>query len=251
MDCVVWHDGGTWRAAIDTTGLHEEDSGQGKLEDFIPLASFREEHQFSTFSPIDACNFVCNIFEAGNLLSIVVDGSPHGTHVAGIAAAFHPEDPSFNGIAPGARILSCKIEDNRTHGVETPVAFARAVIAAVEYGVDLVNISFGEMSGFPDRGRIMELLTELVYKHRIIVVTSAGNSGPGLGTLGAPAIAESMFTVGAYVSPSMAEVAHSTIETPTHGQQYTFSSRGPSPDGRTGVLFSAPGRCFWNLRWIY
>ena len=61
------------------------------------------ERKFGTFSAEDACNFVLNIYDDGAVLSIVVDAGSHGTHVAGITAAHHPEDPSLNGIAPGAQ----------------------------------------------------------------------------------------------------------------------------------------------------
>jgi hypothetical protein len=40
---------------------------------------------------MDACSYVLNIFDNGNVLSIVTDSSPHGTHVAGITAAHHRE----------------------------------------------------------------------------------------------------------------------------------------------------------------
>lgn len=43
------------------------------------------------FSKLDACTFVVNVYDEGNVLSIVTDCSPHGTHVAGIATAFHPK----------------------------------------------------------------------------------------------------------------------------------------------------------------
>lgn len=43
------------------------------------------------FSKLDACSFVVNVYDEGNILSIVTDCSPHGTHVAGIATAFHPK----------------------------------------------------------------------------------------------------------------------------------------------------------------
>lgn len=43
------------------------------------------------FSKLDACTFVLNVYDEGNILSIVTDSSPHGTHVSGIATAFHQE----------------------------------------------------------------------------------------------------------------------------------------------------------------
>jgi hypothetical protein len=51
----------------------------------------RIERQYGIFTRIDACSYVLNIFDDGNVLSIVTDCSPHGTHVAGITAAHHPE----------------------------------------------------------------------------------------------------------------------------------------------------------------
>lgn len=107
LDCVVFHDGDTWRAAIDTSELHEPGLGLGRLADFEPLADYARERQHGTFSALDACNFACNIYDDGAVLSIVVDSGSHGTHVAGITAAHHPEDPSLNGIAPGALQIWC------------------------------------------------------------------------------------------------------------------------------------------------
>lgn len=52
----------------------------------------------------DSCNFALNIYDEGNVLSIVVDAGSHGTHVAGITAAYHEDKPHLNGIAPGAAI---------------------------------------------------------------------------------------------------------------------------------------------------
>lgn len=59
------------------------------------------EHQYSTFSEVDCCNYVSNVYDDGAILSIVVDAGAHGTHVAGIAAAHFPDDAGSNGVAPG------------------------------------------------------------------------------------------------------------------------------------------------------
>lgn len=100
IDCVVWHDGEHWRAALDTSEIQSFE-GESSFADFIPMTNFKTERQYSTFSMFDAVNYAVNIYENGNILSIVTTSDSHGTHVAGIAAAYHPDDPLLNGVAPG------------------------------------------------------------------------------------------------------------------------------------------------------
>ncbi|KAH9603507.1 hypothetical protein KSS87_010023 [Heliosperma pusillum] len=241
IDAVIWHDGEFWRVALDTQSLEDEPE-KGKLANFVPLTNFRIERKFGVFSKLDACTFVTNVYEEGNLLSIVTDCSPHGTHVAGIASAFHPQEPLLNGVAPGAQIVSCKIGDARLGSMETGTGLTRAIIAAVEHKCDLINMSYGEPSLLPDYGRFVDLINEVVEKHHLIFVSSAGNEGPALSTVGSPGgTTSSIIGIGAYVSPAMAAGAHCVVEAPNEGLEYTWSSRGPTADGDLGVSVSAPG----------
>ncbi|XP_061350960.1 tripeptidyl-peptidase 2 isoform X2 [Gastrolobium bilobum] len=241
VDAVVWHDGEVWRVALDTQSL-EDDPDCGKLAYFVPLTNYRTERKYGVFSKLDACTFVVNVYNDGNVLSIVTDCSPHATHVAGIATAFHPKEPLLNGVAPGAQLISCKIGDSRLGSMETGTGLIRALIAAVEHKCDLINMSYGEATLLPDYGRFVDLVNEAVNKHRVIFVSSAGNSGPGLSTVGAPGgTSSSIIGVGAYVSPAMAAGAHCVVEPPSEGLEYTWSSRGPTADGDLGVCVSAPG----------
>ncbi|KAG0562456.1 hypothetical protein M758_9G144800 [Ceratodon purpureus] len=241
IDAVVWHDGDLWRAALDTQDM-EEESGLGKLADCIPLTNYRIERQYGIFTRMDACSYVLNIFDDGNVLSIVTDCSPHGTHVAGITAAHHPEEPLLNGVAPGAQIVSCKIGDTRLGSMEIGTGLVRALIAVVENKCDLINMSYGEPTSMPNYGRFVQLAEEVVNKHGVIFVSSAGNNGPSLTTVGAPGgTSSSILSIGAFVTPSMAASAHSLVEAPTEGLQYTWSSRGPTADGDLGVGISALG----------
>ncbi|KAF5731190.1 Tripeptidyl peptidase ii [Tripterygium wilfordii] len=241
IDAVVWYDGEVWRVALDTQSL-EDDLECGRLANFVPMTNYRIERKFGMFSKLDACTFVVNVYDGGNVLSIVTDSSPHATHVAGIAAAFHPKEPLLNGVAPGAQLISCKIGDSRLGSMETGTGLTRALIAAVEHKCDLINMSYGEPTLLPDYGRFVDLVNEVVNKHRIVFVSSAGNSGPALSTVGAPGgTTSSIIGVGAYVSPAMAAGAHSVVEPPSQGLEYTWSSRGPTTDGDLGVSVSAPG----------
>ncbi|KAG9441237.1 hypothetical protein H6P81_017091 [Aristolochia fimbriata] len=241
IDAVVWNDGHVWRVALDTQSL-EDNQEHGKLADFSPLTNYKLERKFGIFSKLDACSFVTNVYDEGNVLSIVTDCSPHGTHVAGIATAYHPKEPLLNGIAPGAQLISCKIGDTRLGSMETGTGLIRALIAAVEHKCDLINMSYGEPCLLPDYGRFVDVVNEVVNKHRIIFVSSAGNSGPALNTVGAPGgTSSSIIGVGAYVSPAMAAGAHCVVEAPSEGLEYTWSSRGPTADGDLGVCISAPG----------
>ncbi|TQD86599.1 hypothetical protein C1H46_027865 [Malus baccata] len=241
IDAVVWHDGEVWRVALDTQTL-EDNPDCGKLANFVPLTNYRIEQKYGVFSKLDACTFVANVYDEGNILSIVTDCHPHGTHVAGIATAFHPKEPLLNGVAPGAQVISCKIGDSRLGSIETGTGLTRALIAAVEHKCDLINMSYGEPILLPDYGRFVDLVNEAVNKHRVIFVSSAGNNGPALSTVGAPGgTTSSIIGVGAYVSPAMAAGAHCVVEAPGEGLEYTWSSRGPTSDGALGVCISAPG----------
>ncbi|MEW5301337.1 MAG: hypothetical protein WDW36_004201 [Sanguina aurantia] len=242
VDAVVWHDGSVWRSAIDTSELHELGSGKGLLKDALPLANYRLEHQYGTFSEVDCCNYVSNVYDDGAILSIVVDAGAHGTHVAGIAAAHFPDDAGSNGVAPGAQVISCKIGDSRLGSMETGTGLTRALIAVLDHKADVINMSYGEPTSTPNAGRFIDLATEIVNKHGVIFVSSAGNAGPALSTVGAPGgTSSALYSIGAYVSPNLAAAGHSVREPPAAGQQYTWSSRGPTPDGHQGVMFSAPG----------
>lgn len=256
IECVVWHDGSAWRVALDTFDLYrncvdEDDDTEvkktqdrGLLYDFIPMTHFRSERQWATLTAEDACNYAVNIYNNGDILSIVIDAGSHGTHVAGIATAFHPEDPQLNGMAPGAQIISCKIGDTRLGSMETGVGLTRAFISVLENKCDLINMSYGEATSTPNAGRFISLARELVYEHNVIFVASAGNAGPALSTVGAPGgTSSAIWGIGAFVTPQLAQAGHSVRggDSTGDGLQYNWSSRGPTTDGSIGVTFSAPG----------
>lgn len=233
-DCVVYHDGAHWRASVDT----DED---GDFSDEKAMTNYRDFREHSTFDEVSLLNFGVNVYEDGDVLSIVADAHPHGTHVAGIVAANWPDNPSLNGVAPGAQIVSVKIGDTYLDGMETGQALIRGVKTVLENKCDLINMSFGEPTKTPNKGLIIRYFSELVDRHGVIFCASAGNAGPALSTVGAPGgTTSSLIGIGAHVSPQMAAAQYALRET-ADDLPYTWTSRGPTFDGDIGVNLFAPG----------
>ncbi len=233
-DCVVFHDGEHYQAVVDT----DED---GDLAEEKVMTNFRVNREYGTFADPINMNFGVNLYEDGKVLSIVCDTGAHGTHVAGIVAAYFPENPEWNGVAPGAQIVSVKIGDTRLDGMESGPGLVRGLQTVLENKCDLINMSYGEPSRTPNSGRVAELYSEIVTDHDVIFVSSAGNAGPALTTVGAPGgTTSAILGVGAYLSPQMMRSEYSIRES-LPGLPYTWTSRGPTADGDMGVDIYAPG----------
>jgi hypothetical protein len=240
-DCVVWHDGTDWRVVVDT----DED---GDLRDEKVLRPFGIAGEYGSFGDLTHATFGVQVYEGGDLLSIVTVSGSHGTHVASIAAGHFPAEPLRDGIAPGARLLSIKIGDIRTGGSSYGTSEQRAAAVAAKHRVDIVNASWGGRSMYQDgRNRNSRAYDLLVERYDILAVLSAGNNGPALGTAGsAGAEAHRVLGVGAYMSPEMGRVLYNTLaQSPETAQQFT--SRGPTKDGDFGVDVMAPGAAYASV----
>ena len=105
----------------------------------------------------------------------------------------------------------------------------------------MANLSYGEPAGYFNRGAFFEELRSTFLKHRMLFITSAGNSGPALTTVGAPAcLSDYCLSVGAYAAPASHEPLYS-LDQELPEINYTWSSRGPTLDGARGVDICAPG----------
>ena len=83
--------------------------------------------------------------------------------------------------------------------MESGVGLVRALIEARRRGCHIINMSFGEATAWEDSGYIVKLANELVSKHGILFLASAGNNGPALSTVGCPGGTSSQVSTIVYI----------------------------------------------------
>jgi serine protease AprX len=157
------------------------------------------------------------------------DDEGHGTHVASIAAG-KPVDSS-GGVAPGAALVGVKVLDSRGSGSMSRVAqgIDWCVQNRTVYGIRVINISLGS-TGSSDGTDVVSRSADAAVAAGITVVVAAGNEGPQTRTVGSPAAARGVIAVGAVADPDAGGV-----------YVPSFSSRGPTADGRVKPDIVAPG----------
>jgi len=152
------------------------------------------------------------------------DGHGHGTHVAGtIAGNGTASQGRYVGMAPEALIYAAKVLRDDGSGMMSDV------MAGVEWAVDqhvqIINLSLGSDEKSDGADPLSELC-DAAMAEGIVVCVAAGNAGPGQGTVGSPASARQVITIGA--ATDVDRIA-------------SFSSRGPTKDGRTKPDVVFPG----------
>lgn len=208
-------------------------TGQGILICMMDTG-FRKDH--SAFSQIIAdgrlvaeWDFVSDDGETQDEPGDLAGHHNHGTFTWSTCGG--EADGNLYGPAYGADFLLAKTEDLLS---ETPVEednWLAAVEWASALGADVISssLSYKDWYVYEDFDGDFPVITQaadMAAALGIVVCNSIGNAGPGPGTLGAPADADSILAVGAVYSSGMLT---------------TFSSRGPTADGRIKPEVCAQG----------
>lgn len=216
---------GVWDGS---SGIGPATMGEGVIVGILDTGQNLDHPSFAEVGPSDGYEHV-NPFGAGNFLGLCdtnpgdfacndkfvgyyiytgeyyEDTNGHGSHTASTVAGNYLEEgivdltpfaysPAISGVAPHATIIGYDVcvDGGGCPGAGSIAATDQAVID----GVDVINFSIGGGTSDPwlDTGSLAFLnATEA----GLVPVTSAGNNGPGAGTVGSPADAPWMLAVGA------------------------------------------------------
>jgi Subtilase family len=199
---------------------------------------------FGTDNPATAVResvpFTVQTDENLNRVNLGIVSSAHGTHVAGIAAGKNFFGGTFDGAAPEAQIVSavaCVPQGGcTTHGLTEGFVYLIADAKA-----DVVNMSIGGLQALNNGTTVFAAVYDkLMRDHNVQLFFSAGNSGPGINTIGFPSDSPGVMSVGAYVTK---DTWMSNYGADAHNEEglFVFSSRGPLENGAFKPTVIAPG----------
>ena len=162
----------------------------------------------------------------------------HGTHVAGIVwnQVKDANTGVYLGVAPEANIVSIRVLDDSGIGTyEDVVEGIQYVVANKDkLGIRIMNLSLLANATTPYFIDPVNRAAEAAWKHGIVVVAAAGNTGPHAETITVPGNDPYVITVGAF----------DTKNTPGDWRDDiipTWSGTGPTLDGFIKPDLLAPG----------
>jgi len=174
------------------------------------------------------------------------DNSGHGTHVAGIILGSGKQSSgNYKGIAHDAEIMfQAGGDDSGGSAIFPPSNLQTLFTEAYNSGVRVHSNSWGaDLKGaYNTRSRDVD---DFIWENKnFTIVIAAGNEGPLSTTISAPGTAKNAITVGATenLRPSKGSAADNIDDI------YSFSSIGPTIDGRIKPDVMAPGTWILSTR---
>jgi hypothetical protein len=235
---ILWDgaaDGVTWRDSDHDLSFADETA----------MTTYKTSFQVGEYGHDNAATairesvpFVSQVDAAGFVSLGVVSGA-HGTHVAGIATGGKLFGDA-TGAAPGAQIVSIRV-CLFTSGCTAHALTEGMIYAAKTANVDVISMSIGGLPSLNDGNNARAILyNRLIDKWGAQIFLSAGNSGPGVNTMGDPAAATKAMAIGAYWTKASV-FANYGNDAVSDEALHDFSSRGPREDGGLKPEVVAPG----------
>ena len=230
-----------------TNAVWVDTDQDGSFADESPMTDYHTNYDVGTFGTDraatpqrDTVPFVVQTDGKNKFVNIGIVSGAHGTHVAGIAAGKGFFGGAYNGAAPEAQIVSIRVCLFIT-GCTAHALLEGMIFAEKQANVDVINMSIGGLPALNDGNNTRAIIyNRLIDRSGAQMFISAGNSGPGVNTVGDPSVATNVMSVGAYVHKDTWLSNYGAVAAKTDGM-FVFSSRGPREDGGLKPNIVAPG----------
>jgi serine protease AprX len=171
------------------------------------------------------------------------DDNGHGTHCAGAAAGNgYCSRGKYRGSAPEAKLVGVKVLSKEGSGYDSDIirGIDWCVRNRKKLGIRVLSLSLGVAATEPCANDPLCQAVGRAWRSGLVVVTSAGNTGPKRGSVESPGINPLVLTVGAADDRGTSNSSDETVP--------PFSSRGPTKGGNKKPDLLAPGTAITSLR---
>ena len=234
-----------WNTA--TNNVYVDTNQNRSFADELAMTDYKVRYDvgyFGTDNPATALSermpFVVQTNAKTKFINIGIVSGQHGSHVAGIIAANAMFGGAMSGEAPGAKLVSVRV-CLFISGCTAHALLEGMIYAAKQSNVDVINMSIGGLPSLNDGNNSRCVLYDrLILQSNVQMFISAGNSGPGVNTVGDPSVCGKVVSVGAYITDATWQSNYGSTG-PYDDNLHPFSSRGPTESGALKPQVVAPG----------
>ena len=151
---------GFGRNALEWLGIDEDNSAWGEGVTLAVIDTGISEHP--------ALPENITHIDLSGAEGATADLNGHGTAVASLIAGQNNITP---GVSPSIQLIDVRVADSS--GLSTSFQLAEGIVAAVDAGADVLNISLGSLGDSP----VVERAVEYAYEQGSVIVASSGNQG--------------------------------------------------------------------------